>query len=495
MVKSNVSSPTISVSGIKILPYTVSQIISLSTRKKELAVSLDLYNYSDIFLSKKQSVPSKLSHNYEDNLIYVGNFGGSSISKIKAFDESLTFNLTNGVGWKWISFPRMERFKDESFDAQTLLSRIEPWPPSNLYMEYDPDPIPLKFKQFYIGLWTGDLNDLKSTQGYKLKYEGNTNQASIRFEGAKEDYDATIDMNFGANWVGYFLNQSYLPQQCIPENIWAGLTQIRTQYWTMVKILQNPPTWLGKPKPFQYGELVVLTTNHPEDFQWQIPGGGGSDAENIPQTNFYSFTEQADYLPFYVEMDSLSDIQEIAVLADGEVKGAAIREPGDTLVEVNGYLQGVPSGAVIEFGTWNGYKSEPVEKGNYVVIDHARKLREKRNIYAGEKASYYHVSLKNNEMYDIPSEIGLVTCHPNPFDNNTTFTFRINEENNIIIWIFNLQGNLVKTLIDGYYPEGFYKLTWKGDNESGDRIEPGIYFYKVSNGTKTLQTDKIVLIE
>jgi hypothetical protein len=421
-------------------------------------------------------------------------------SKIKAYDESLNFQVVNGIGWKWISFPRMERYKDETFDAKTLLSRIEPWDgqtPELLYMEYKPQGIDWSISYDYVYGWeqTPTLIELKSTQGYKLKYEGNTNLASIRLEGAKEDYDATIDMNEGANWVGYFLDQCYLPQQCIPANIWAGLTQIQTQYWTMVKILQNPPTWLGKPKPFQYGELVVLTTNHPVDFHWQIPGGVGSDAENIPQTNFYSFTEQADYLPFYVEMDSLSDIEEIAVLADGEVKGGAVRETGDTLVEVNGYLQGVPPGAVIEFETWNGYKSAPVEKGNYVVIDHSKKLREKRNIYAGEKARYYHVSLKSNEIYELPPDIGFVTCQPNPFSNKTTFTFRINEKNNIGIRIFDLQGNHVKTLIDGPYPEGYYNLSWNGDNASGNRIEPGIYFYKVTSDNKTLQTDKIVLIQ
>ena len=465
-------------------------------------VNTSLNTYSDIFMSKERIVQAKPSYNYEDNLIYFGNYGSATATKIKAFDESLTFKVTNGVGWKWISFPRMERYKDEIFEAKTLLSRIKPWDngiptPINLKLEYKPTGYDLSISYSLANGWENNpsLSSLQSTQGYKLKYEGNTNMASIRLEGAKEDYDATIDLVAGVNWIGYFIDQGYLPQQCFPANLWASLTQIQTQYWTMVKIFPNPPIWLGKPKPFQYGELVVLTTNHPYDnFQWQIPSGGGIGAEDIPLTGFYSFEEQADYLPFYVETDSTSDILEIAVLADGEVKGAAIREAGDTIVEVNGYLQGVAPGAIIEFDTWNGYKSEPIEKGNYIVIDHGRKIREKRNIYAGEKSSYYHVSLKSNELYDVPPEIGLVTCQPNPVWNNTTFTFRINEKSNITIRIFDLRGNPVKTLIDGYYPEGYYNLTWNCNNESGNHIQPGVYFYKVSSGNRTLQTDKIVRI-
>ncbi|MCB0805805.1 MAG: T9SS type A sorting domain-containing protein, partial [Bacteroidales bacterium] len=214
-----------------------------------------------------------------------------------------------------------------------------------------------------------------------------------------------------------------------------------------------------------------------------------------PQTSFYTYEEQADYLPFYVETDSTSDVQEIALLADGEVRGAAVRLPGDTLTEVNGYLEGVVPGAVIEFETWNGYKSEPIQKDGYVVIDHRRKLREKRTIYKGEKADYYHVSLKSNEVYNLPAEMGKVTCKPNPFRNQVEFSFRLNRAGAVKIEVLDITGKKVKTVIDGFYPAGYYSFTWQGENESGQRIKPGVYFYKVSTGNEPVQTDKIVMIK
>ncbi len=464
-------------------------------------INTNLYTYADIYMNKKRFVPSKPSYNYEDNYIYVGNYGSATATKIKAFDESLTFR----PGWKWISFPRMERYKDETFDAVTLLSRIKPWDgqtPENLYMEYKPANVNQSISYNNVTLWdpNSTLIELKSTQGYKLKYEGPTDLASIRLEGAKEDYDASVDLISGENWVGYFIDHSMYPEDCLPADLMNGpLIQIQTQYWTMTKIPSIPPVWICSQKrsPFKYGDLVVLklaqNQSYP-DFQWQNTGMNMQDVE-IPKTSYFTFEEKADYLPFYIETDSLSDIQEIAVLADGEIKGAAVRESGDTIVEVNGYLQGVSPGAVIEFETYNGYKSEPVEKGNYVVIDHQRKIREKRNIFAGEKAMYYHVSLKSNEVYELPPEIGLVTCQPNPFGKNTTFTFRINEKSSISIQIYDLQGNPVKTLINSNYPEGYYNLTWNGDNDSGNRIAPGVYFYRVSTGNRTVQTNKIVMIK
>ena len=349
-------------------------------------VNMNLYTYSDIFLSKDRTVPSKPSYDYANNYIYVGNYGSATASKIKAFDESFTFKS----GWKWISFPRLERYKDETFDAQTLLSRIKPWDsetPENLYMEYNPTGFDWSISYDNVNGWEQNptLVNLRSTQGYKLNYEGETDHVTIRLEGAKEDFDTKIDqLVTGENWLGYFLDESYTPQQCLPPGIWECLEQIQTQYWTLTKLPSDPPVWkyLGKPGPFKYGDLVVLVLNHPyNNFQWHQAGDPQEDTE-FPQTSYFTFEEQADYLPFYVETDSTSDIHEIAILADGEVKGAAVRIPGDTLTEVNCYLEGIDPGAVIEFETWNGYKSSPVVKDGYVVIDHYKPAREKRNIYA-----------------------------------------------------------------------------------------------------------------
>lgn len=423
------------------------------------------------------------------------NYGSATATKIKAYDETFTFK----PGWKWLSFPRMERYKDETFDAVTLLERIEPWAPDYLYMEYDPDNSPFISISYDEG-WntTGGLTELKSIEGYKLLYQkSGMLSCSLRLEGAKEDYDTKTDLVTGENWVGYFIEKSMYPEDCLPAGLWDDLVQIQTQYWSMTKVSDDPPVWVSSQKrtPFKYGDLVVLKLNQAYDkFQWQYPGINKEDKE-IPKTSYFTFEEQADYLPFYVETDSLSDIQEIAVLANGEVKGAAVREPGDTIVEVNGYLEGVAPGAIIEFATWNGYKSDPVDKGNYVVINHERKVREKRNIYTGEKAIYYHVSLKSNEIYELPPQISLVTCQPNPFGNNTTFTFRLNEHGNVSIRIFDLQGNPVKALINGNYTEGYYNLTWNGDNDAGKHIVPGVYFYTVRSGNRTVQSDKIVMIK
>jgi len=84
----------------------------------------------------------------------------------------------------------------------------------------------------------------------------------------------------------------------------------------------------------------------------------------------------------------------VAVKAEGAVRGTAVRQPGDTIVEVNAYLEGTTPGAPLEFETWNGYKSIPVEKTDYVVYNVRKKKKEKRLIYTGESTRFHWISLK-----------------------------------------------------------------------------------------------------
>ena len=421
---------------------------------------------------------------------------GRSQSAQETYQETLILK----PGWNWLSFPRTERYKDETFDAITLLERIEPWLFIDLYMEtYNPIFGLTSILHNEESGWniSGELTEVQSSQGYRLNYEPNIPDFSLRLEGAKLDYETEIDLFEGENWVGYFIDKSMDPEQCIPPEVWEVLTQIKTQYWTMTKKPFSDPPWFleGKKAPFEYGDLVILKTSAPyEGFQWQT-GGEEAEATEIPQAVFYTFEEQADYIPFYIETDSTSEIQEIAIVADGVVQGAAVRTPGDTLVEVNAYLEGVAPGAVIEFETWNGYKSNAVEKGAYVVFDHLRNTCEKRNIFASENADFYHVSFKSSEVYNLPPDLGPVSCQPNPFSQNAEFNFRLNQAGDIDFIIFDMGGNPVKTIISGNYPEGYYRFTWQGDNDTGNRISPGVYFYKISTDKGTLQTDKIVLIK
>ena len=87
--------------------------------------------------------------------------------------------------------------------------------------------------------------------------------------------------------------------------------------------------------------------------------------------------------------------------------------------------------------------------------------------------------------------------YPNPFRTSTTISFQFSNEQNQqyeqkTVSIYNIKGQKVKQLGIKNYELGINKIIWNGKDESGHFVEPGIYFYKLSEGNE--QTVKKMLL-
>lgn len=77
--------------------------------------------------------------------------------------------------------------------------------------------------------------------------------------------------------------------------------------------------------------------------------------------------------------------------------------------------------------------------------------------------------------------------YPNPFNPETiiSFTIPFNMANRQTeLKIFNVQGELIKTLVNEILPAGTYLTRWDGRNEAGIKAASGIYFYDLLCGTQ-----------
>lgn len=89
----------------------------------------------------------------------------------------------------------------------------------------------------------------------------------------------------------------------------------------------------------------------------------------------------------------------------------------------------------------------------------------------------------NNEMEEIPEETILHSAYPNPFNPSTTISFFVKENENAIIDIFNLKGQVIKSFPT--YTPGNYSVEWNGKDNKGDRVSSGVYFYKLKSESTT----------
>jgi len=79
-----------------------------------------------------------------------------------------------------------------------------------------------------------------------------------------------------------------------------------------------------------------------------------------------------------------------------------------------------------------------------------------------------------NDSKTSPKTYNLSQNYPNPFNPSTTIQFDLPENTNVNLSVYNLLGQLVKTLIDGKLPAGQHQTVWNAVN-----LASGIYLYRL----------------
>jgi hypothetical protein len=73
---------------------------------------------------------------------------------------------------------------------------------------------------------------------------------------------------------------------------------------------------------------------------------------------------------------------------------------------------------------------------------------------------------------------------PNPFNNSISFRFTIPATSETSLKIYDVTGQLVKTLMEGEQSAGSYNLSWDSRSNAGTLTPSGIYFAKLSVGSE-----------
>ena len=69
----------------------------------------------------------------------------------------------------------------------------------------------------------------------------------------------------------------------------------------------------------------------------------------------------------------------------------------------------------------------------------------------------------------------LLISSPNPFSELTTITYTLTEKQAVELSIYDLSGQKIKTLLKEEINAGHYSINWNGQNEKGEKVQPGVY--------------------
>lgn len=108
---------------------------------------------------------------------------------------------------------------------------------------------------------------------------------------------------------------------------------------------------------------------------------------------------------------------------------------------------------------------------------------------------FYEYTPQAVNVEDKGKPVSFITakCFPNPFNPTVTIQFELPKTGKVSIRVYNISGQLVRTIADRSFNAGINHVRWDSRTNSGNLCSSGIYFYKIDAGSK-YATGKMVLL-
>ena len=146
--------------------------------------------------------------------------------------------------------------------------------------------------------------------------------------------------------------------------------------------------------------------------------------------------------------------------------------------------QAAQIGDILEVSAQSPYSSIGVQPLRYTVT--------------AEDVLHSRIQLAELVAYKIPAETELLSNYPNPFNPETWIPYRLAEDANVTLTIYDLSGHFVRTLDVGHRIASAYEsrskaIHWDGKNGLDERVASGIYFYTLTAGDYSATRRMVIL--
>jgi len=94
----------------------------------------------------------------------------------------------------------------------------------------------------------------------------------------------------------------------------------------------------------------------------------------------------------------------------------------------------------------------------------------------------------------LPTAFKLSQNYPNPFNPTTTIRYALPKDTHIVLKVYNVLGQEVATLVEGFQRAGHQAAVWDGQTLTGAAVPSGTYLYRIIAGD-FVQTKTMVLLK
>ena len=98
----------------------------------------------------------------------------------------------------------------------------------------------------------------------------------------------------------------------------------------------------------------------------------------------------------------------------------------------------------------------------------------------------------DNYNEEIAPVVSNVNNYPNPFNPQTTINFNMSKAGKANVTVYNIKGQLVKTILNDNVKAGTQTVVWNGTDSQNKSVASGVYFFRVKTDNQTINK-KMVL--
>jgi hypothetical protein len=102
-------------------------------------------------------------------------------------------------------------------------------------------------------------------------------------------------------------------------------------------------------------------------------------------------------------------------------------------------------------------------------------------------------SVGENVQVAIVSEYAVMSNYPNPFNPQTTISYELNVSGNMELAVYNMLGQQIVSLANGFVEAGDYSMVWNSMDANGSEVSSGIYVLKLTTDNQVV-SNKITLL-
>ena len=84
--------------------------------------------------------------------------------------------------------------------------------------------------------------------------------------------------------------------------------------------------------------------------------------------------------------------------------------------------------------------------------------------------------------------------YPNPFNPSTTIAYSVKDATPVLIGIYNIKGQLVRTLVDAPKAAGNHLVVFDGLDNNRQPLSSGVYFYRMQAGDYS-KSQKMIMMK